>query len=203
MISMLRGGRGGEVRLKLYLTLTLLAVSEPYTITRDITARTWAETLGLSDPDENGARRIREALKWLDDHDFVRVERRPGRPPSLRLLDPSGNGADYHRPRSRYVKLPVGYWDQEWITHLSASATALLIILLDLLGGKNRPDSMPASREQRRRYGLSPDSWTRATKELKAAGLLVTGKSSIGPNLDWRRSRTTYEIDGWRLHHGT
>src|SRR6266849_395513 len=51
---LLRGGQGGEVRLKLYLTMSLLAVSAPYDI-KPIPARSWAEALGLDDPERNGA----------------------------------------------------------------------------------------------------------------------------------------------------
>jgi hypothetical protein len=43
----MRGGRGGEVRLKLYFCLTLIATKPPHKIRERTPARTWAEMLAL------------------------------------------------------------------------------------------------------------------------------------------------------------
>jgi len=63
LAQMLRGGHGGEVRLKLYLTVTLLATDRPFDITRQIANRTWAEMLALAEPETKGARRITDAWR--------------------------------------------------------------------------------------------------------------------------------------------
>ena len=95
---MIRGGRGGEVRLKLYCCLTLLAVEAPYKISRPVSARTWAEMLALPNPDTNGARRVQDALKWLDANHMVKLERRPSYPPELRCWILRCDGSRYVRP---------------------------------------------------------------------------------------------------------
>ena len=43
----MRGGRGGEVRLKLYFCLTLIATKPPHKIRERTPARTWAEMPAL------------------------------------------------------------------------------------------------------------------------------------------------------------
>jgi hypothetical protein len=48
LATMLRGGRGGEVRLKLFLSMQLIAVAHPYDVTR--TASYWAHLLSLPEP---------------------------------------------------------------------------------------------------------------------------------------------------------
>lgn len=130
-----RGGRGGAVRLKLYLCLNLLAAHAPYNI-RQVPNRAWAETLALPDPEALGARRIGDALVWLDEAQMISLQRQRGTAPVVTLLDPTGTGHKYAR-YNRYVRVPLGFWREQWITHLSGAAVALLIILLDLQGARN------------------------------------------------------------------
>ncbi len=103
LVAMLRGGHGGEVRLKLYLSITLLAAHPPFDISRPIAGRSWATMLGLPDPEGNGARRIADALVWLDQHRYIALQRRPGMPPQKQsfasLIQPS-DGSD---PRQRFA----------------------------------------------------------------------------------------------------
>jgi hypothetical protein len=107
-----------------------------------------------------------------------------------------GDGTRFARTRSLYVRLPLGFWSEQWITRLSGSAVALLIVLLDLQSGKKRraaPQSLAPG--QRLRYGLSDDTWTRASKELVDAGLLTVKRVPQGRDFDWRRMRNAYLID--------
>jgi len=201
LVRFIRGGHGGEVRLKLYLTVTLLATKAPYEITREIAGRTWAEMLGLPNPDINGARRITDALAWLHRERFLEVQRRSGRPPTLRMLDPTGDGTPYRRPTMPYITLPVGYWDEQWITVLSGIGTALLIVLLDLVGGRRRDPSQSLSAAERTRYGLSADSWTRATKELRDHGIINATREVGSSGLEWRRVRNVYSVNSAQLNH--
>lgn len=126
LATLLRGGRGGEVRLKLYLCLTLLATAEPHDIREPIRSSWWAGALGLPDPDDNGARRIGKALEWLDKYDYIQLNRRPGRPSTVVLLDPRGGGGAYVGvdKAQRWVRLPLGLWHQEWIVDLSGTGPA-------------------------------------------------------------------------------
>jgi hypothetical protein len=194
-----RGGRGGAVRLKLYLCMYLLACHYPHDI-RPIPARAWAETLALPDPAGLGARRVSDALTWLDKHKMISAVRKRGAAPAVTLLDATGSGGQYKRPGGQYITLPTGFWYEQWITRLSGSAVALLIVLLDLQGGRKSQKEAPwLATHLRPRYGLSDDVWTRASQELTACGLLTIGRIPQGRDFDFRRMRNTYWIDKDRL----
>ena len=199
LARILRGGRGGEVRLKVYLTITMMATAVPYRLER-VAGPRWASMLGLPDPDSAGTRRVADALSWLAKAQLIQVARQPGSPPSVTLLDPAGSGAAYTRPTGQYVTLPIGFWRHQWITKLSGSATALLLVLLDLQGGRRSSKDAPfVPADLRRRYGLSGDTWTRATRELVDTGLLDVGRQPQGNVFDWQRLRNTYWIQKPRL----
>jgi hypothetical protein len=155
LARMLRGGRGGEVRVKLYLCLTLIAAAPPYDL-RLIPARSWARMLALPDPEKAGARRISDALNWLEKAKLVSLTRQAGAPPVIKLLSPLGTGHKYTRPTVRWVTVPLGLWRQQWITRLSGSGLALLLVLLELQGGKSsaRPPTLAGGRQG---WGQSPD----------------------------------------------
>jgi hypothetical protein len=117
----------------------------------------------------------------------------------ITLLDPTGNGSKYKR-YSPYVQVPLGFWREQWIVRLSGSAVALLMVLLDLQGGKkSRQDAPWLPTRQRVRYGLSDDTWTRASKELVEQGLLTIDRIPQGRDFDFRRMRNTYWINKTRL----
>ncbi len=99
------------------------------------------------------------------------------------------------RGRGVHLSVPVGLWEHHWITRLSGTGLALLLVLLDLQGGKSAssPPSLPGL--LRRRYGLPDDTWTRASRELKKLGLLQIKKQPHGRDFDVRRMRNTYWID--------
>ena len=192
---LLRGGQGGEVRLKLYITMALLAVSPPFDIRGPVPARSWAAALGLDDPEHNGARRIGDAISWLAERKFLVAERRQGTPGSVRLLSQDLAGSTYKRPTPghRYVQLPLGLWDQGWIVRLSGTALAMLIVLLDLQGGRAQPQWISPP-QARRRYDLSPDTWTKGLKELKALDLVTVSRRSQGDIFDYQRMRNAYWV---------
>lgn len=198
---LLRGGQGGEVRLKLYLTMAMLAVSPPFDIREPVPARSWAAALGLDDPAHNGARRIGDAINWLAKHKFLVTERRQGTPGSVRLLSQDLSGSTYKRPTpaNRYVQLPLGLWDQGWIVRLSGTALAMLIVLLDLQGGRAQPQWISPS-QARSRYDLSPDTWTKGLKELKALDLVTVSRRTQGDIFDYQRMRNAYWVREDMLH---
>lgn len=47
LARLIRGGQGGDVRLKLYLCITMMATRHPYDLQRSPTPRAWAELLAL------------------------------------------------------------------------------------------------------------------------------------------------------------
>lgn len=190
---MLRGGRGGEVRLKLYLSMTLLAVRKPYDI-KSVPGPAWAELLGLAQPQNNGARRIGDALNWLEAVQLITKTSRSGLPPAVTLLNPAGDGRAYRWSGGRYVSLPLGFWTNGWILDLSGTAISVLLVLLEMQGGREAKDPPWLTGTQRRRYGLSDDTWTRARKELEGCGLLVVRRIPQGKEFDYRRLRNTYWV---------
>lgn len=194
LARMLRGGRGGEVRLKLYLTMILIAAKPPHGI-ENIPARVWAELHNLDDPSGLGARRISDALRWLAEHQYVSLSSHRGVPPTVQLRSALGDGGKFDRGRGVYVSVPVGLWEHHWITQLSGTGLTLLLVLLDLQGGRKEssPPSLPGP--LRHRYGLSDDTWSRGTRELREVGLLQVRKQPYGRDFDFRRMRNTYWID--------
>lgn len=192
--KMLRGGHGGEVRLKLYLTMALLAGQAPYKI-NPISARTWATALGLPSPETKGARRVADALNWLahKDHPMISLDRVAGAPPTVQLLSATGNGKTWIRPTAPYVTLPLSYWTSRWVWRLSGSASALLIVLLDEQG-RRKGSAAAFSGQDKKLRGISDDTWTRATKELVFHGLIEVQRDTFGEELDWRRSRNSYVV---------
>ncbi len=65
------GGKGGGLRLSLLMSLIWVTARAPYTTSR--VAPYWAELLGRDDPQEAGARAIRDALHDLADRGFIQL----------------------------------------------------------------------------------------------------------------------------------
>jgi hypothetical protein len=195
----MRGGQGGEVRLKLYLTMSLLAVRAPFDIPA-APARSWAEALGLDDSERNGARRVSDAIDWLAGYKLIVAEQRQGTPGAVRLLSQDGLGDPYVRPTpvGRYVRLGLGLWYDGWIVRLSGTGLALLIVLLDLQGGRAQPQWISPA-QARRRYDLSPDTWTKGLKELQELELVTVSRRIQGDFFDYRRMRNAYWVDEHKL----
>jgi hypothetical protein len=133
-------------------------------------------------------------MKWLDSENFISLEPRAGHTPIITMLDPRGTEKPYTpRAAGRYLGVPVEFWTKGWILDLSPLAIALLFVLLELLGGEDSPRYV--TRIRRDQYGLSSDTWTRATKELVAANLLTVGRVPQGSEYDYRRLRNTYWVN--------
>jgi hypothetical protein len=149
-----------------------------------------AAMLNLDDPARNGARRINDALQWLHAKGFLVRTPRPGRTPHLQLLRPGsvaiGSG--------RYVSLPIDIWEQGWLYVLSARALALYLVLREATGGRpEQAATLPGGRKSQ--YDLSPDTWTRATRELEEAGLLAVREVFDEPSFE------TFELSRRRLEY--
>jgi hypothetical protein len=157
--------------------------------------------LGL--PEDTGARRVSRNLKWLSDERFIVLDPRPGRPAAITLLDAGGFGGKYKRPAEdgRYVGMPIELWTQGWILSLSAIALALLFALVEHQGGYDEARYVLADR--RERYGLSPDTWTLARKELEHEQLLTVKRIPMGGDSDYRRMRNAYWVDLAALKTGS
>lgn len=186
-------GSGREVRLRLYLCITMMATRAPYDLVSPPNPNTWSRLLAL--PQDTGPRRVSGNLKWLHNNAFIALQPRSGRPASITLLDPALSGGPYIRPieQGRYVGVPVELWSHGWILSLSATALALLFALLEHQGGYHEARYVLTHR--RERYGLSPDTWTLARRELEEHKLLSVGRTPQGSDFDYRRMRNTYWVD--------
>ncbi len=192
---LVQGGRSGEVRQKLYLTACLVASGPPHKYERQTPARAWAELLNLEDPVGRGASRVSAAFGWLHEHRYLEVDRQKGRPPQFRLLNPKLDGTDYQRPATEYVTVPLGLWQQHWISALSAAELGILLAILDG-PGDDKPGGRPRflTEGQKERYGFSEDSWTRATRQLERLGLIELRREVTGEAMQYRRMRNVYRF---------
>jgi hypothetical protein len=181
------GGRGGEVPLKLYLALIWRSSKEPFATLHP--ARKWAELLALPNPSKNGARRIKDALKTLAEHNLITLEQRRGESSIVTLLRDDGSSRPYTVPRGEklegeerkdvYFLIPAEIWTTGKLQRLSAAAVAMLIAVLSW---KKRGQDVWWSTEMfPAQYGLSPATRARGTAELVEAGLLEVDRKLIPP----------------------
>lgn len=205
------GGRGGEVPVKLYLALIWRCAAEPYET--DILARQWAELLGLNEPATLGARRITKALSTLKEAKLVELTPRRGESTIVTLLDESGSGEPYRLPstahqrassdgerrKSRYFKVPIKLWTEGHIQEMSASAIAMLLVLLEERNVDGRP-TWWSTELFPQRFNLSPTARSKGTTELESRGLLLVVKELVGadprPSFTRQRVRNTYMLRG-------
>ena len=174
-------GRGGEVPLKLLIALIWRSAAPPFNTA--ISARKWAELLALPDPAHLGARRVTDALKTLEEHQLVTLEKRRGESSVVTLLDESGSGEAYTLPRGsgdRYFHLPAELWLTGKIQGLSAPAIGMLMaVLVDQDPGNPGQPVWWSTKVFPQKFGISPSSRSRGTNELIDAGLLSTKRVPI------------------------
>lgn len=212
LARVIRGGRGGQVRLKLLLSILWFAAAPPYDVTYP--ARAWAALLGLPDPEGRGARRVSEAFSWLESNRFIAVEVRPGHPSRITLLREVGDGsaysvpgADYNKLRGgvsedilavhRYVQLPATFWVNGWLAVLSTPAVAMLLVLLLEVGGRDESTEVWFSpRMASLKYSLSEDTRLAGVNELRRAGLVTIKRRDTNPDpFAVRRLRNVYRLN--------
>ncbi|GAA1356120.1 hypothetical protein GCM10009636_24870 [Arthrobacter koreensis] len=190
-----RGGRGGGVIVKLYLALVWRCSGGDFDT--DISARTWANLLGLEDPNIKGARRIAKAIKILEECKLISVSPRRGEPSVITLLDESGDKSPYDLPstsyatkklrRDIYFKVPTTLWTEGFIQRMSAPAMTMLLILLaeqsgDVSPGESDGKEVWWSTERfPQQYFVSPSMRSRGTKDLRDLNLLYVQRASVAP----------------------
>jgi hypothetical protein len=190
LAQLMAGGQGGSVRLKLYLTLAMQATRPPRTVVPRTSAG-YARLLDL--PEDTGSRRVNEALKWLDRRNLIDRSSRPGKPAQITLLHPDGSGEEWTTTGGpRWVTLPIKLWEAGWIFDLSSRSLAVYVALRELVGGSKHPDGQFMDGFRKRQYGMSDDTWTRATKELEQQGLLAITIEPWGDDERMRRVRRRY-----------
>lgn len=198
LAQLIQGGRGGGVRLRLYLLLTMIATQHPFDIRNPPTPTTLARTLDL--PRSTGPRRINANLRWLTDHGFIELTKRPGLTASIQLLSLRRRDAPLTDPRagSRYVTIPITFWSLGWLLELSPTGIAVFFALSEALGGYTSPRYL--IRNRRESYGLSHDTWTRGRHELEKYGLLSVTRTPQGNDYDYYRLRNAYWLHEERLN---
>lgn len=219
LAQLLRGGRGGAVRLKLYLSLLWFAAGPPYAVMYP--TRAWATLLGLPEPETNGARRIADALTWLERNGFVRVDPVPGRPSRVTLLNELGTGAPYEVPgaaynrlitlkkanvfdagleddlyANRYVRVPATFWTSGALAALSGAAVAMFLVLLcELVANEPGTPQWLSPAIASKRYLLSEDTRSAGLRELTTTGITTMTRQSINRDVfDFRRLRNVYTL---------
>jgi len=212
LARMLRGGRGGHVRLKAYLSMQWLAAAPPHDFSYP--SRAWATLLDLNDPATAGARRISDAVGWLEANNFVTIETIPGHPNRITLLNEAGTGRRYTVPgsayskaktrkaepevlqRHRYIQIPAQFWTSGWMATLSGTAIAMYLVLLCEQGGDSEGRELWLSPDlARKRYCLSDDTRSAGLNELRRAGLTTVFRRPIASDVfDVQRYRNVYVL---------
>lgn len=205
LTSLIRGGRGGEVKLKLLLSMLWVAVKEPYDVSQS--ARVWAELIGLEDPEGKGAARVNAAVRRLTEAGYLHAEKSPGLPHRLYLQEETGARKPYTHPGAywekgrrspdspRYTQIPVELWLNGWIAKLTAPGLSMLLILLEQARGKNFAGIWFSPSVAAKRYGLSEVTRRKGWEELQSLGIISVGQAPVGRGtLNTTRRRNTYTV---------
>ncbi|WPO88874.1 hypothetical protein SCB71_21190 (plasmid) [Herbiconiux sp. KACC 21604] len=185
------------------LITTLMMATRPPHDTK-VSAKELAEMLHLPDPESAGSRRVNKAFADLQENELVRRERNPGHVPSTVVLFPGGGGEEWDDTKLQegYITLPIELWERGWIVTLSGTAIALLVILRELTGGRSAPRGIYVEAHRKREYGLSDDTWTKGTKELREAGLLrIIEEVETSRGEPRRRNLHTLLLDNLKNYH--
>jgi hypothetical protein len=159
------GGQGGEVRLKLWLSLLYRTIkTEDWIKLRPAEHVLYARMFGLDDPNGKGADRIRAAYRWLHRHRFIVIDGGRLKPygrvrvahefaqftpegsPMVMRPSPTGkkDGIElegHPNIRHRYFSVPRALWENGWIEHLRAPELVVLMILCDASRFRSTRDS--------------------------------------------------------------
>jgi hypothetical protein len=209
---MLRGGRGGHVRLKLYLSYLWMQTHDQG-VPLAYPAQVWAQLLDLARPDEAGARRIHEAQTWLERNGFITVQAQPGHANRVTVLNETGNKEPYTPPgaaaralrdhpsglRHLYVQIPETFWTSGYLALITGAGLALYLILLDQYGpGQISDQPHPvwfSPKTFAQRYALSEDTRAKGINDLRDLGLVTVQRQPINPDdFDLERLRNVYTL---------
>ncbi len=208
--ALLRGGRGGEVKLKVELSALWIAVAEPYDVR--LPGWAWAKLIGLPDPRGRGARRVHAALRQLAKSHLIESPGGRGSVGQLTLRDETGSGDAYVPPGERvdelrksgrdysdhvYFKVPNELWTNGWLAALNGRSLAMLLVLLQQTAGEGRANREVwfSPRVAETRLRLSEDTRKAGIDDLRELGLVSVRRRPVTPDfLSSTRSRNTYTL---------
>ncbi len=188
--------KGAALRLKLYLTIILIGVGKPHSVSAP--SSTYSRLFGL--PDVSGPRAVNDALRWLAKSDLIKLDTAKGVPRTATLLSDLGTGGDYTLPvgtrnkawtAESYFHVPSALWTEGWMATLNSAELAMLLVVLTELRGKTEMEIYFGPSEFKNRYGLSESLRHRGTKGLITLGLVTkrTGTARRTP-LEVERKRS-------------
>lgn len=207
------GGRGGQLRAKLYVSLLWVCAKAPYDVARP--ARAWAALLGLPDIDTKGVRRVQQALRDLEDRKLIRLEDRGGLPSNAVVLSEKGDGSPYQPPSDvhsrlqankassdllrehRYFRVPTTLWTNGYICELTGPGLAMLLALLSERRGQTDPGVWVSPSRASERFGFAASTRVDGLTNLRKIGLLRTTRkvvSESGSYIDFARRRSVHEL---------
>jgi hypothetical protein len=185
------------------LSLLWVCASKPYATNRP--ARVWAELLNLDDPETNGTRRVRAALKELAARGFVRLE--PTKPtPTITVLSDFGDGSAYTTPGEvimdstgdsrkshEYFRVPNEIWTEGYLGDMDGAAIAMFLVLLAESRGVCR-DVWISPHVLDEMYGISASTRTKGVAQLKELELVTVKRQAVQSRIDFSPSRQVYRI---------
>lgn len=197
------GGPGGGLRVQLYLSLLWVCASSPYQTDRP--ARVWAQLLALEDAETNGVRRIRAALKELEERGFIRQEMTTPAP-TIHLRSDLGDGSEYVPPgiaigeaedgtksQHEYFRVPNAIWTEGYISKMDGPALAMFLVLLAESRGIDK-NVWLSPRALEALYGISPSTRTKGISRLQELGLITVEKKVLEAQATFSPSRQIYRI---------
>jgi hypothetical protein len=210
LARMLRGGRGGHVRVKLFLTLIWMQRDLEQAVPVAFPAQSFARLFDLPNPETAGVRRIQDAQAWLARNRFISIEPQRGLPNRVYPLSELGTGQTYV-PAGRvaqelagtpeaaphlYLQVPRGFWINGYMAALSGAAVAMYLVLLDQLGiGDARNKVWFSPRIASNLYDLSQDTRTKGLRELQNYGIIKVTRRPVEPmDFHIERMRNVYTL---------
>jgi hypothetical protein len=163
---------GRERALDLYLLLLLRTAGEGKQIA--LPSRVWSRAINLGSSG-TAANAVSKQWSWLAQQKLIARSRR-GRLSEITVLHEDGSGEEYGS--GVYLRLPFGYWEENWCGRLTMPEKATLLIALSLADDFYLPQEKASSW-----YGISADTLGRGLRSLKKHGLLnerVLAKSAPG-----------------------
>lgn len=197
------GGRGGQTRVALYLSLLWIGAKGDHSTTRP--ASFWASLLGLEDPDGRGGRAVRSTWAELEARGFVRTQpgKHPGDVPTVWPLREDGSGEAYTTPTGQagdtYRRIPESFWESLLPEGaLTGAGLAMYLVALRTAGVGQRTNDLTFSRKYvTETFGLGESTRKAGLRNLSDLFILdpqVRLADEAGDVLGRRRRRTVYDL---------